>query len=137
MSEKPRGSVEYDYADDLELRKRILVRKIKFLMEHDADVQSERANFNSILDALQSDVALMTEGTIGGIETTIETLLPIFDVPEGEFERISAQCFEEYRRELEARGNASSEAEAKAVQPRKTRRRFHWLFGGWSGKKIC
>ena len=133
MSEKPRGSAEHDYPNDLELRKRILVRKIKYLIQHDSDVQAARAEFNSLLGAFQSDVTCMTDSTIAPAETTIKTMASACDVPEGEFDRIAAECYDEYRRELADRASSSSETEV--TQPRETRKKFHWLFGGWLRRK--
>ena len=125
MSETPRSSAEHDYANDLELRQRILVRKIECLMEHDSDVRSARTELDSILNTLRSEANFMTGATISHAEMTIETMSFICDVPKGEFDRIAAQCYAEYRRELEA--VPVPPAESARVQ--ETRGLFGWLVG--------
>ncbi|MBN2307202.1 hypothetical protein JXD20_04405 [Candidatus Peregrinibacteria bacterium] len=126
MSEVACVSSEHDYVSDLELRKRILIRKIELLLRHDQDVQKERDGFNSILQALQTETTLMEDGIISHAEMIIETLLLISNVPKNEAKAVSIECYLQYQYEIENRISSSSE---ETTPPHKTRSRFRRLFG--------
>lgn len=124
MKEHLSASVDRDNAGDLELRKRILIRKIELLLKYDQDVRSAEDEFSSMLRTLQSETDWMTNTALSHVKRTIETLLLIGDVPAEVLDGVEAKCHLQYQSKM----NAKAPPPVQAAQPQETRGRLRWLF---------